>query len=134
MDFGISPEKTKNLLSRMANLGILESDLIEQFIRSSGPGGQHVNKTSTCVYLKHKPTGLEVKMQQERSQPLNRYRARHRLCDLYEEKVLGRKTKAQEQAEKIRKQKLRRKRRSRNTTDRFNTTEPTSGDSESLTS
>ncbi|MFA5093030.1 MAG: peptide chain release factor-like protein [Candidatus Omnitrophota bacterium] len=69
--------KTMTLEERMAQLGVREDDIVEKFIRSSGPGGQNVNKTSTCVYLKHLPTGLEVKCQRQRSQMLNRSLARH---------------------------------------------------------
>jgi len=69
--------KTMSLEERMAQLGVREDDIVEKFIRSSGPGGQNVNKTSTCVYLKHLPTGLEVKCQRQRSQLLNRSLARH---------------------------------------------------------
>ena len=94
----------------MANLGLSEEDLQEKYIRSSGPGGQKVNKTASCVYLKHLPTGLEVKMQRERSQPLNRYYARKRLCELLEEKTLGSQSSAALKAEKIRKQKRRQRR------------------------
>jgi protein subunit release factor B len=113
MDFGITQKKQDDLEARMAALGITEQDLEEKYVRSSGPGGQNVNKTSTCVHLKHRPTGLEVKMKQERSQPLNRYYARKRLCELLEEQTLGKKSPAALKAEKIRKQKQRRKRRSR---------------------
>jgi len=98
---------------RMASLGIKESDLEEKFIRSSGPGGQKVNKTASGVYLKHIPTLLEVKAHSERSQGLNRYYARRRLCELLEQDLLGDKSPASLKAEKIRKQKQRRKRRSR---------------------
>lgn len=113
MDFGITQKKHDELEARMAALGLIEQDLEEKYVRSSGPGGQHVNKTSTCVYLKHLPTGLEVKMQRERSQRLNRYYARKRLCELLEEQKLGKKSPAALKAEKIRKQKQRRKRRGR---------------------
>ena len=65
--FNISPEKEAALQARMEHLGVVESDLRETFIRSSGPGGQKVNKTASCVYLVHVPTGLSVKCQQERS-------------------------------------------------------------------
>ena len=113
MNFGITPKKQAELEARMANLGLSEEDLQEKYIRSSGPGGQKVNKTASCVYLKHLPTGLEVKMQRERSQPLNRYYARKRLCELLEEKTLGSQSSAALKAEKIRKQKQRRQRRAK---------------------
>ena len=74
--FSVSEAKEKALAEKFQALNIREEDIAETFIRSSGKGGQHVNKTSTCVYLKHLPTGIEVKCQQERSQSLNRYRAR----------------------------------------------------------
>ena len=112
MDFGVTEKKQVELETRMAALGLREADLQEKFIHSSGPGGQRVNKTASCVYLKHVPTGLEVKMQQERQQRLNRYRARKRMCELLEEKTLGRKSPAALKAGKIRRQKQRRRRRS----------------------
>ena len=113
MDFGVTRKKQEELEARMAALGLREQDLDEKFIRSSGPGGQRVNKTASCVYLKHVPTGFEVKMQQERQQRLNRYYARKRLCELMEEETLGKRSPAALKAEKIRKQKQRRKRRGR---------------------
>ncbi len=113
MNFAVTDKKQVELEARMAALGLCERDLQEKYIRSSGPGGQKVNKTASCVYLKHVPTGLEVKMQRERSQPLNRYHARKRLCELLEEKRLGRKSTAALRAERIRKQKQRRRRRSK---------------------
>jgi protein subunit release factor B len=113
MDFGITQKKRQELEARMASLGLWEQDLEEKFVRSSGPGGQRVNKTSSCVYLKHLPTGLEVKMQRDRSQTLNRYYARRRLCELIERQKFGNKSPAAIKAEKIRKQKQRRKRRSK---------------------
>ena len=61
--FGVTPQKEAELLKQMDCCGIQESDFEEKFIRSGGPGGQHVNRTATCVYLKHTSTGLEVKMQ-----------------------------------------------------------------------
>lgn len=111
MDFGVTPKKQQELEARMAALGLREQDFEEKFIRSSGPGGQRVNKTASCVYLKHVPTGLDVKMQQERQQRLNRYYARKRLCELMEEQQLGVQSPAALKAEKIRKQKQRRRRR-----------------------
>ena len=113
MDFGVTQKKQDELEARMAVLGLRERDLEEKFIRSSGPGGQRVNKTASCVYLRHLPTGLEVKMQKDRSQRLNRYYARKRLCELMEREKLGGQSPDALKAEKIRKQKQRRKRRGR---------------------
>jgi protein subunit release factor B len=113
MNFGVTRKKQDELEARMAALGLRETDLQEKFLHSSGPGGQNVNKTASCVYLKHIPTGLEVKMQRERSQALNRYYARKRLCELIEQQKLGVNSPAALKADKIRKQKQRRRRRSR---------------------
>ena len=113
MDFGVSETKAAELAGRMAKAGIREEDLSESFVRSSGPGGQKVNKTSSCVRLVHGPTGLEVKMQQSRSQGLNRYHARRRLCELLEARALGRESPEAKRLAKIRKQKDRRRRRSK---------------------
>jgi len=113
VNFGVTQKKQDELEARMAALGLREQDLQEKFLHSSGPGGQNVNKTASCVYLRHITSGLEVKMQRERSQALNRYYARKRLCELIEQEKLGNKSPAALKAEKIRKQKLRRKRRSR---------------------
>lgn len=107
----ISKEKKDELETRMARLGIHEADLIEKFILGSGSGGQKINKTSSCVYLKHIETGIEIKCQAERSRDLNRYRARQKLCEALEAIVFKEKSKAQQQAEKIRRQKQRRTRR-----------------------
>jgi protein subunit release factor B len=111
--FGVAPQKEEELRERMASAGIAEADLDEQFIRGSGPGGQKVNKTSSCVLLRHRPTGLEVKMQRARSQALNRFYARRRLCELMEEQTLGANSPEALAQEKLRKQKARRRRRSR---------------------
>ncbi len=62
-----------------------EEDLQEQFVRASGPGGQNVNKVSTAVVLKHRPTGVEVRVEKERSQKLNRILARRLLLKKLEE-------------------------------------------------
>ena len=109
--FGVTEQKAQALADRMSAAGILESDLEESFIRSGGPGGQHVNRTATCVLLKHGPSGQQVKMQRARSQGLNRYYARKRLCELLESDRSG-SSREDERAAKIRKQKSRRKRRS----------------------
>ncbi len=97
----------------MRSLGVREADLIEKFIRSGGKGGQHVNRAATCVYLKHIPTGIEVKMQQERSQSLNRFLARRLLVRKIEERILGKKSAEQKRIEKIRRQKRKRSRRAK---------------------
>jgi protein subunit release factor B len=113
MNFGVTQKKQQELEARMARLGLREQDMQERYVRSSGPGGQKVNKTASCVYLKHLPSGLEVKMQRERSQGLNRYYARKRLCEMLEHERLGDKSPAALKADKIRKQKQRRRRRSK---------------------
>lgn len=88
----------------MRRLGIREEDIIERFIRSSAPGGQNVNKTSTCVYLKHIPTGIEVKCQRERSQRLNRYIARSILAEKINALAAGNLAKERQRLEKIKRQ------------------------------
>jgi len=97
----------------MARLGVREEDIIESFIRSQGPGGQNVNKTSSCVYLKHIPTGIEVKCQRERSQALNRFLARRILVNKIETLILGDLSEERQRIEKIRRQKRRRSRRAK---------------------
>jgi protein subunit release factor B len=111
--FGVSPEKEQALAERMERLGIREEDLVEKFIRSGGHGGQNVNKVATCVYLKHIPTGTEVKCQQERFQSLNRYLARRILADKIEAAVLGRQSEEEQRIAKIRRQKRKRSKRAK---------------------
>ena len=108
--FTVSEEKNRWLREKMTALGIREEDLMEKFVRSSGKGGQHVNKTSTCVWLKHLPTGIEVKCMAERSQSLNRFLARRELLERIEA-LSGLPTRRDLDAEKTRKQKARRKRK-----------------------
>lgn len=79
--FAVSEGKNRWLQERMAALDVREEDIAESFIRSSGKGGQHVNKTSSCVYLRHLPTGLEVKCGTDRSQSVNRFLARRELLE-----------------------------------------------------
>lgn len=109
--FNISLEKEAALKARMEKLGVAESDLREAFIRSSGPGGQKVNKTASCVHLVHAPTGLSVKCQQERSQALNRFLARRLLLDRIERLRSGQVSAEKQRIEKIRRQKRRRSKR-----------------------
>jgi len=111
--FGVSDTKEASLRKQMAVLGIKEEDLVERFVRGSGPGGQKINKTSSCVYLLHKPSGIEIKCQKERSQALNRFWARRELCNRIETRLLGQKSKKAREAYKIKKQKQRRSRRSK---------------------
>lgn len=112
-DFPVSEAKKKKLLADMQRLGIHEEDLEEKFIRASGPGGQKINKTSVCVALRHRPTQIEVKCASSRSQALNRFLARRRLCDVIAEKIHAEITARKRQQARIRKQKLRRSRRRR---------------------
>ena len=111
-DFPVGPDKAKALGERMEQLGIREEDLDESFVRSGGPGGQNVNKVSTCVVLVHRPTGTTVRCQAERSQALNRFIARRILVEKIEEQRLGAASARRQAAEKIRRQKRRRSRRS----------------------
>jgi len=111
--FAVSPEKEKKLIRRMRALGVRERDLEEEFVRSSGAGGQKVNKTSTCVMLHHRPTGIRVKCQKERSQALNRFLARRILLDKIEAKLAGARSAEEQRIEKIRRQKRRRSRRAK---------------------
>jgi len=106
-------EKEKALREMMVRLGVREEDIVERFIRAQGPGGQNVNKVSTCVYLRHLLTGIEVKCQQERSQAQNRYRARKILLEKIECAILGKLSEEQKRIEKIRRQKRRRSRRAK---------------------
>jgi protein subunit release factor B len=108
--FAVSPEKNEELRRQMETLGIREEDLEERFVRSSGKGGQHVNKTSTCVQLLHRPSGIEVKCMGGRSQSLNRFFARRLLLERIAE-AQGLKTAKVVAAERLRRQKARRGRK-----------------------
>jgi protein subunit release factor B len=111
--FPVSPLKEKELIKKMEALNIHEKDIKESFVRSGGKGGQHVNKTSTCVYLKHIPTGIEVKCQEERSQSLNRYKARVILFKKIDQLVKGKESEEIQRIEKIRRQKRKRSKRAK---------------------
>jgi len=110
--FAVSEEKNRWLQERMEALGIHEKDIEERFVRSSGRGGQKVNKTSTCVYLRHVPTGFEIKCMKERSQSLNRFLARRELV-MRMERGLGLPTPGDRLMDKARRKKSKRKKRAR---------------------
>lgn len=113
MSFPVSTKKVEDLERQFARLGIREADLEESFVRSGGPGGQNVNKVSTCVILKHLPSGLVVRCQKERSQAMNRYFARRILASRLEAKVLGRQSEEASRISKIRRQKRKRSKRAK---------------------
>lgn len=104
-------DKEEALHQKMESLHIREEDLVEKFILGSGSGGQKINKTSSCVYLKHLQTGIEVKCQKTRSRELNRYYARKELAEKIQEKISQEKSERQKEIEKIRRQKKKRSKR-----------------------
>jgi protein subunit release factor B len=111
--FPVSADKEAQLLQRMESLGVRAEDIEETFVRSSGPGGQKVNKTSSCVMLLHRPTGIRVKCQTSRSQTMNRFLARRLLLDKIEREQTGKVAAERDRVEKIRRQKRRRSRRAK---------------------
>jgi protein subunit release factor B len=111
--FPVSPEKERALREKLNSLGIAENDLEERFIRSQGKGGQNVNKTSTCVYLRHIPSGIEVKCQKARTQGLNRYYARALLYSKLERSIKIKESEEEQRIEKIKRQKRKRSKRAK---------------------
>ena len=109
----VSSDKWNALEARLRKLGIRPQDLEEHFVRAGGPGGQNVNKVSTCVVLTHRPSGLSVRCQEERSQGLNRFLARRRLADKMEETLLGAASRRRQEIEKLRRQKRKRSKRAK---------------------
>lgn len=109
----ITSKKQKQLYEKMRLLGIREEDFIEKYIIGSGRGGQKLQKTASCVYLQHIPTGIEIKCQQTRSRESNRYYARQRLCEKIDELLNREKSEKQREIEKIRHQKRKRSRRAK---------------------
>ena len=125
--FNVSEKKEKALLDRMCELNVKENDLEESFIRSSGPGGQKVNKTSSCVFLRHIPTDITIKYQKERSQSLNRFFARRTLLDQIELKQKGYIIEDKKRIEKIKSQKRKKRKR---TKEKLKAIKPKQSDSE----
>jgi protein subunit release factor B len=109
----LSGDRARAIAGRLAALGIREDDLDETFVHSGGKGGQNVNKVATCVVLVHRPSGIFVKCQRERTQGANRLVARALLADKIEEQRLGRQSARQQEAERVRRQKRRRSRRAK---------------------
>lgn len=109
----VSSEKLTDLEQRMASLGITDTDLLEKFVRSSGAGGQKINKTSNCVFLKHLPSGVCVKVQVDRSREMNRFLAKRELCEQLEHIRDGKASAKTQAIEKMRRQKRQRSRRSK---------------------
>ncbi len=109
----VSSTKWAELGRRMAALGVSEDDLEEQFVRAAGPGGQKVNKSSSCVLILHRPTGLRVKCQQSRHRALNRFLARRLLLEKVEATQKGYVARQRAAIAKIRRQKARRSRRAK---------------------
>jgi len=111
--FPVSSEKEKSLKDKLDSIGVYEKDIEESFICSGGKGGQNVNKVATCVYLKHLPTGTEVKCQRSRTQGLNRYYARVMLYEKIESVIKGEESEEAKRIAKIRRQKRKRSKRAK---------------------
>jgi protein subunit release factor B len=89
----ISKDKEDEIRRLMHDIGLKEDDLVEKFILGSGRGGQNLQKTYSCVYLKHIPSGIEVKCQKDRSREVNRWHARRAICEKFQNEILLQKTK-----------------------------------------
>jgi protein subunit release factor B len=113
IDFGVNFKKQGDIAKKFEKYGVKESDIEEKFVRSPGKGGQNVNKVATAVYLKHLPSGTEVKYHKERTQGLNRFLARRLLVEKIEENILGKMSEKQQKIERLRRQKRKRSKRAK---------------------
>ena len=107
----IRREKQEELVQKMNLLGIKEEDIEETFVRSGGPGGQKLNKTSNCVVLKYKPEGIVIKCQQDRARAVNRFLCRRKLVEKMEIMLFGRQSDREKKIQKIRKQKKKKRKK-----------------------
>jgi len=105
----IAPE----LLKKAEELKVFPWDITEQFVRGSGKGGQKINKTSSCVVLRHLPTGIEVRCQKHREQSKNRLSAYKLLILKIEDKVKGARSERAKKIFKLKKQKQKRSKRAK---------------------
>ena len=106
--FPVSEQKQANLNERMRQLQLVETEIEESYFRASGPGGQKTNKTATGVSLLHRPSGVRVRCQRERSQGINRFIARRLLVEELEARTHG-KTRRDVKAASLREEKDRRR-------------------------
>lgn len=100
-------------LEKAKKLAVFPEDIDEKFIRGSGAGGQKINKTNSCVWLRHLPTGTEVKVQEHRERAANRKTAYRLLINKIEDQVLGKRSERQKKIFKLQKQKKRRSRKAK---------------------
>ena len=110
----LTSDKLAAMEQRLTALGIAEADLLEKFVRGSGAGGQKINKTSNCVFLKHLPTGVCIKCQMDRSREMNRFLARRELCEQLEAIREGKAVARTQAIEKMRRTNRPRSRNSKN--------------------
>ncbi len=113
MEFNLPIQISDYYLKKAIDLGLNPADVLERFVRGSGKGGQKINKTSSCVWLKHLPTGIAVKCQMYREQSKNRISAWRLLINKIDLKVKGNQSEIAREIYKIKKQKQRRSRKAR---------------------
>lgn len=106
-------ELSPDYLNKAEILDVRQDDIVEQFVRGGGKGGQKINKTSSCVLLKHLPTGIEVRCQKHREQSKNRISAYKLLINKIEVLVKGKESEKVKKIFKIRKQKKKRSKRAK---------------------